>query len=159
MPWTLGQQSCEVIHILVLECYLTNSLATERSREQAPKHLPDLLTVEEAARLCRVGRTKAYLMAREWRATGGRSGLPVVEFGHVLRVPRQALERMIGAELRAPAPVTSDGGNDDRVGDRREREAVRPAQPPPTIRRSPIKTRRRNRATANGQLNLFSSTD
>ncbi len=61
--------------------------------------VPDLLTVEEAARLIRVGRTKAYAMAQEWRATGGRSGLPVVDFGHVLRVPRKALEQIIGAEF------------------------------------------------------------
>ena len=61
--------------------------------------LPDLLTVEEAARLIRVGRTKAYAMAREWRATNGRSGLPVVDFGNVLRVPRRALEELIGVEL------------------------------------------------------------
>ena len=31
--------------------------------------LPDLLTVEEAARLIRVGRTKAYAMAQEWLAS------------------------------------------------------------------------------------------
>lgn len=61
--------------------------------------VPDLLTVEEAARVLRIGRTKAYAMAREWRATGGRSGLPVVDFGHVLRVPRRALEEMIGAPI------------------------------------------------------------
>ena len=38
-------------------------------------------------------------MAREWRETDGRSGLPVVDLGHVLRVPRRALEELIGAEL------------------------------------------------------------
>ena len=59
--------------------------------------IPDLLTVEEAARLARIGRTKAYAMAREWRETGGQSGLPVVDFGHVLRVPRRALEALIGS--------------------------------------------------------------
>ena len=59
--------------------------------------LPDLLTIEEAARVIRVGRTKAYAMAREWRATGGRSGLPVVDFGHALRVPRCQLETIVGA--------------------------------------------------------------
>jgi hypothetical protein len=63
--------------------------------------LPELLTVEEAARLIRVGRTKAYAMTREWRDTDGRSGLPVVDFGHVLRVPRHALEAMIGGPLDA----------------------------------------------------------
>lgn len=38
-------------------------------------------------------------MAQQWRATGGRSGLPVVDFGHVLRVPRRALEELVGTEL------------------------------------------------------------
>lgn len=72
---------------------------------------PVLLTVEEAGAVLRVGRTKAYALARQWRATGGRSGLPVVDFGHVLRVPRCALEEMIGSALAAeganlPAGVT-----------------------------------------------------
>jgi hypothetical protein len=75
--------------------------------------LPALLTVEEAGSYLRVGRTKAYAMAREWRATGGRSGLPVVDFGNVLRVPRHALEEMIGTALgapriEAPAPVSAN---------------------------------------------------
>ncbi len=74
---------------------------------------PVLLTVEEAGAVLRVGRTKAYALARQWRATGGRSGLPVVDFGHVLRVPRRALEEMIGSALAAegadpPAGVTQD---------------------------------------------------
>jgi hypothetical protein len=69
--------------------------------------------VEEAARIIRVGRTKAYAMTQEWRATNGRSGLPVVDFGNVLRVPRKALEQLVGAELAAVAardePRTSPG--------------------------------------------------
>lgn len=66
--------------------------------------LPDLLTIEEAARVIRVGRTKAYAMAQEWRATGGRSGLPVVDFGHVLRVPLCQLEKLVGGPLTTPVP-------------------------------------------------------
>lgn len=62
---------------------------------------PALYTVEEAAKLLRVGRTKAYALTREWRATGGRSGLPVVDFGNILRVPRAALEQMLGVDLGA----------------------------------------------------------
>jgi len=49
--------------------------------------VPDCLTVEEAARVLRVGRTSAYALARQWRDTGGRAGLPVVSFGTCLRVP------------------------------------------------------------------------
>jgi hypothetical protein len=72
--------------------------------------LPDLLTVEEAAVLCRIGRNKAYSLARQWRATNGRCGLPVVEFGHTLRVPRHALEQMLGVTFTAqPAPLEPEG--------------------------------------------------
>ncbi|HSH58669.1 MAG TPA: helix-turn-helix domain-containing protein [Acidimicrobiales bacterium] len=67
------------------------------------ERLPAFLTVVEAGVLLRVGRTKAYAMAREWRQSGGRSGLPVVDFGHVLRVPLQALEELIGTELGRPS--------------------------------------------------------
>lgn len=65
---------------------------------------PDLLTVEEAAEVLRIGRTKAYDLAKEWRATDGASGLPVVDLGNVLRVSRHALELIVGAPLSRPAP-------------------------------------------------------
>jgi hypothetical protein len=58
--------------------------------------VPVLLTVEEAGELLRIGRTKAYALTREWLQTNGRSGLPVIDLGNVLRVPRHALEEMIG---------------------------------------------------------------
>jgi hypothetical protein len=63
--------------------------------------LPAFLTVEEAASLLRIGRTKAYAMAKEWRRTGGKSGLPVRDLGDILRVPLKALEEMAGGELDA----------------------------------------------------------
>jgi hypothetical protein len=72
--------------------------------------VPVLLTVEEAGVLLRIGRTKAYALAREWRETDGRSGLPVIDLGHVLRVPRQALEELIGADL---ATVTLESRVDE----------------------------------------------
>ncbi|HZD22980.1 MAG TPA: helix-turn-helix domain-containing protein [Acidimicrobiia bacterium] len=78
------------------------------------ERLPVLLTVEEAGALLRVGRTKAYAMAREWRETDGRSGLPVIELGHALRVPRRALEEMVGAELRAVELIESQPTGDSR---------------------------------------------
>lgn len=53
---------------------------------------PEYLTVEEAAALLRIGRSSAYALAREWRETGGRAGLPVVKLGRQLRVPRAALK-------------------------------------------------------------------
>ena len=76
--------------------------------------IPILLTVEEAGELLRIGRTKAYALTREWRETNVQSGLPVVELGKILRVPRSALEQLIGADLstiRVQEPRT-DGSVD-----------------------------------------------
>ena len=63
--------------------------------------LPDFLTVVEAARLLRIGRTSAYLLAQQWLYSNGRDGLPVVRVGRQLRVPRRALESLAGGELTA----------------------------------------------------------
>lgn len=50
-----------------------------------------LLTIEESARVLRVGRSLAYQLAGEYEASGGLSGLPVIRLGGCLRVPRWAL--------------------------------------------------------------------
>lgn len=57
---------------------------------------PDFLTMEEAASVLRIGRNQVYELARVWRATGGERGVPVVEFGRLLRVPKAALMRLAG---------------------------------------------------------------
>ena len=57
--------------------------------------LPDVLTVDEAAVVPRIGRGAAYELARRFRESGGREGLPVVELGRCLRVPRAALVRLL----------------------------------------------------------------
>lgn len=54
----------------------------------------EVLTVEETASLLRIGRANAYEAARRWRATG-REGLPVIQMGRRLLVPRAALERLL----------------------------------------------------------------
>jgi hypothetical protein len=119
--------------------------------------VPDLLTVEEAARLARIGRTKAYAMAREWRDTGGRSGPPVVDFGHVLRVPRRALEALIGAELTdfpsTKAQVVQDRHSSPPEPQTPERTTATPRTP----RASTARTRRRHTQPSN-QLDLFTPT-
>ena len=105
--------------------------------------IPLLLTVEEAGELLRVGRTKAYAMTREWRETNGRSGLPVIDLGNVLRVPRKAIEDLIGVNLSA---VSVPGGSNG-VGvavDRPPRHADKATRPTPT---------RKSRST--DQLDLF----
>ena len=70
-----------------------------------------LLTVEEAGRLMRVGRSKAYALAHEYLTSGGTAGLPVIVFGPgCFRVPRWALLELIstGRVVRlcdAPVPA------------------------------------------------------
>jgi hypothetical protein len=65
---------------------------------------PDLLTVDEAARVMRIGRTSAYALARRYLATGAAEGLPVVRVGHLLRVPRCQLEKLVGSPITWPIP-------------------------------------------------------
>ncbi len=55
----------------------------------------EVLTVEEAAAILRISRNAAYALARQWRASGGRRGIPCVELGRCLRVPRAALRQML----------------------------------------------------------------
>jgi len=121
--------------------------------------LPAVLTIEEAAALLRIGRTKAYAMSREWRSTQGRSGLPVIDFSGVLRVPRAALETMIGVpvgSLGAPAPGPAEeppvglSSQDETVASPPEGDTVAPIP----IERSGGPARRR-RGAGSGQLGLF----
>jgi hypothetical protein len=72
--------------------------------------IPPFLTVEEAGRLLRIGRTKAYALTQEWRDTDGRSGLPVVDLGDLLRVPGPAIEEMLHTGLPSPAPSGTPTG-------------------------------------------------
>lgn len=56
---------------------------------------PEVVTVEEAAHILRIGRNAAYGLARQWLATGGREGLPVLVLGRTLRVPVSVLRSML----------------------------------------------------------------
>jgi excisionase family DNA binding protein len=56
---------------------------------------PDVLTVEEAAALLRISRNAAYAAARQWRATNGREGIPCIEIGRTLRIPRAGLDALL----------------------------------------------------------------
>ena len=57
--------------------------------------LPLLLTVDEAARVLRIGRSKAYEMTKLYGTSGGTQGLPVLRLGDLLRVPRFALHEFV----------------------------------------------------------------
>ena len=57
--------------------------------------LPALLTIDETARVLRIGRSLAYQLAAEYAASSGTRGLPVIRVGTCLRVPRWALIELI----------------------------------------------------------------
>jgi hypothetical protein len=52
------------------------------------------LRVEEAARLLRISRTSAYVLANRWLDTDGGDGLPAVRIGRSIRIPTVAVERL-----------------------------------------------------------------
>ena len=57
--------------------------------------LPLMLTVEEAGRLLRVGRSHAYNQVTLYFATGGVDGIPAIRIGGVIRVPKHALHELV----------------------------------------------------------------
>jgi excisionase family DNA binding protein len=64
--------------------------------------LPPFMTVEQAAKVLQLGRSKTYELTVEWELTAGKSGLPFVKFGVQKRVPRAALVRLIESTLGHP---------------------------------------------------------
>lgn len=77
-----------------------------------------VLTVEEAAEVLRIGRGTAYALARRFRETGGREGLPVIVLGRSLRVPRAGLERLVNGDA-VLAVAVADPADGASVGRRR----------------------------------------
>lgn len=70
-----------------------------------------LLTMREACKILRIGRTLGYQLAHEYLNSGATSGLPVIRFSkECYRVPRWALIELVttGRVVRlcdAEAPV------------------------------------------------------
>ena len=62
--------------------------------------LPPFLTVEQAAKVLQLGRSKSYELTVEWERTGGESGIPFVWFGNQKRIPREALVRWVEEQLQ-----------------------------------------------------------
>lgn len=75
--------------------------AVARSQEQPggpdAGRVPALLTVEEAARLLRIGRNTCYELIHQQR-------IPHVRLGRLIRVPRAGLENWIARETCLPQP-------------------------------------------------------
>src|SRR5918996_659374 len=112
-----------------------SSPPADATDDVVPDRSPDFLTVEEAARVLRIGRTSAYQLAQRWCSTDGREGLPVVRVGRLLRVPRHALERLAGGVLSAaPSPPQSS--------------PAPPPSPAPSYGEPPTRATMRSRATA-----------
>lgn len=62
--------------------------------------LPDILTIREVAEFMRISPALAYGMARRYRATRGREGLPVIEAGaRLMRVSKIELAKFVAGEL------------------------------------------------------------
>ena len=58
--------------------------------------LPDILTIREVADFMRISPAVAYGMARRYRATDGREGLPVFMAGtRMMRVSKIELQRFV----------------------------------------------------------------
>ena len=70
---------------------------TDEPAESRPRPVEvTLLTIPEAAKFLRIGRSAAYELARRFEATGGAEGLPCVRIGdRLLRVPVDALREMV----------------------------------------------------------------
>jgi hypothetical protein len=134
-----------------------SSPAADATKDVATDRPPDFLTVEEAARVLRIGRTSAYTLAQRWCSTDGREGLPVVRVGRLLRVPRHALARLAGGELSAAPPsVPSQPTSPTRPPglpsrDERPTEAIQRPHPTAPTRR----TRRSPRDERGSQASLF----
>jgi len=73
------------------------------ARETQLRHLPDVMTVEQAARYLGIGRNTAYEAVR-------KGTLPACRIGRLVRVPRVGLERFLASSLdtRAVAPAIED---------------------------------------------------
>ena len=91
------------------------------SGEEYMGGMPDFLTVEEAARILRIGRTAAYEQTRRFEETDGREGIPIIRVGRLIRVPRAALERWHGAPLNGLEPVSRAPRDETRDAKKRRK--------------------------------------
>lgn len=88
---------------------------THPATSRGPRHLDDfgdVLTVEEAAMVLRISRGAAYDAARRWRATRA-DGLPVIQIGRRLLVPRSALAMVLERPAQLYAEAASPPADSD----------------------------------------------
>ena len=104
------------------------------------EELPEMLTISEAARRLRIGRTLAYQLAARF-LNGEPGGIPTIRLGGTLRVPSVALDDL----MRMRRVVTSDDltaavalAIDDYL---RGTDTTTPSHPSPSRRRRVARTR------------------
>ena len=79
-----------------------------RRTDTVPEEPPDFLTVDEVAAILRIGRNRAYELARRRAATDGRDGIPAVRFDKQFRISRYMLEERLGGPITWPIPGFHD---------------------------------------------------
>ena len=100
--------------------------------------LPMMLTVKDAARVLRIGRSKAYEMTTQYVSSGGTQGLPCLRLGDLLRIPKAALhEYVTTGHIVQLIPQDAANATPHAIGSR--------------------KPARRSRATDRAQLSLLGS--
>lgn len=100
----------------------------------------------------RLGRTTAYGLAGQWEATHGETGLPVVRFGRLLRVPLLRLEELAGGPVDL-AVLDRDAGGGSAHADASPSPA--PDADPPVQAITTPERRQRSRPPTGGQSSLF----
>ena len=109
---------------------------------------PQTLTVEEAAKVLRIGRTTAYALAKESRATGGQRGIPVLELAVPFGFPERrwtacSTARLAGRNfcvtvvLMAKRPTGAERYFAEQKRDPRVPSSVRGRPAPHRARRQP----------------------
>lgn len=79
--------------------HLQEKPAATARRGRSLAEFGEVLTVEEAATVLRISRASAYAAVRVWRTTHA-DGIPVVQIGRRLLVPRAMLEELLSAPSR-----------------------------------------------------------
>ena len=115
---------------------------------------PDLLTIEEARAVLRLGRSKAYDLARQSLANGGESGMPILRLDKQLRVPRVPFEEWIGGPITWPIPARQHGPDHATQTSTASAKASASATRDATASRKPA---RKSSASDRAQLSLLGS--
>ena len=129
-------------------------MKTNRQAATGEDGPPDLLTIEEAGAVLRVGRSKAYDLARQSLANGGVGGMPILRLDKQLRVPRAPFEEWIGGPITWPIPARAHG---PLHASRTSLASSKPSANATTDATASGKPARKSLATDRAQLSLLGS--